>query len=165
MKIKFLCLSITVLLSYTSCQSQYNPKLVRTNEAIAVSFMESLNSHDISKLISLFSENCLYEEVATGRRYTGRNNIAAYIRSTIDGIPDTKFKTVNILANDSLAVVEWLWTGTNSVGWAEMGIPATNKSLKLQGLSIMKIKNGLITRNRDYWDWNSFIRGIGADQD
>jgi len=127
--------------------------------------MESLNSHDISKLISLFSENCLYEEVATGRRYTGRNNIAAYIRSTIDGIPDTKFKTVNILANDSLAVVEWLWTGTNSVGWAEMGIPATNKSLKLQGLSIMKIKNGLITRNRDYWDWNSFIRGIGADQD
>jgi len=125
--------------------------------------MASLNLHDINKLISLFSENCLYEEVATGRRYTGRDNIAAYIRSTIDGIPDTKFTTVNVLATDSLAVVEWIWTGTNSVGWADMGIPATNKSLKLRGLSIMEIENGLITRNSDYWDWKSFLKGIGAD--
>ena len=45
-----------------------------------------------------------------------------------------------------------------------MGIPATNKYFELKGLSIMEIEKGLIKRNSDYWDWNSFIKGIGADQ-
>jgi len=112
----------------------------------------------------LFAENSIYEEVASGRSYKTRENIATYIGSTISGIPDTKFKTVSILANDSLAVVEWIWKGTNSVGWADMGLPATNKYFELRGLSIMVIKNGLITRNSDYWDWSTFLIGIGAKQ-
>jgi len=112
----------------------------------------------------LFAENSIYEEVASGRSYKTREKIAIYIGSTISGIPDTKFETKNILANDSLAVVEWIWKGTNSVGWADMGLPATNKYFELRGLSIMVIKNGLITRNSDYWDWSTFLIGIGAKQ-
>ncbi len=38
------------------------------------------------------------------------------------------------------------------------------KYFELRGLSIMVIENGLITRNSDYWDWNSFLIGIGAEQ-
>ena len=121
-----------------------------------------LNSHDVNKFTSLFAEQCLYEEIASGRSYTNRDKISVYIGSTISGIPDTKFETVNILAYDSIAVVEWIWKGTNSVGWTDIGIPATNKYFELRGISIMLIENGLIKRNSDYWDWNSFISRISG---
>jgi ketosteroid isomerase-like protein len=43
-----------------------------------------------------------------------------------------------------------------------MNIPATGKSMKLKGISVMDIENGKIKSNRDYWDWNSFLKGIGV---
>jgi len=164
MKTKLSIITTCIILLCTFCGGQTNDSLIQKNETIAKSFIETLNSHDVTKFTSLFSENCIYEEVASGRSYRTREKIAVYIGSTISGIPDTKFETVNILANDSLAVVEWIWKGTNSVGWADMGLPATNKYLELRGLSIMVIKNGLITRNSDYWDWNTFLIGIGVKQ-
>ncbi|MBN1791964.1 MAG: nuclear transport factor 2 family protein [Bacteroidales bacterium] len=164
MKTKFLFTGIGIYLIFSSCAGQNTSSLIRKNENIAKSFIEYLNAHDVDKFITLFAENCVYEEIASGRSYKTREKIAIYIRSTLSGIPDTKFETVNILAKDSLAVVEWIWKGTNSVGWTDMGLPATNKYFELRGLTIMVIKNGLITRNSDYWDWNSFLIGIGAKQ-
>jgi len=164
MKTKPIIISIGIFLICSSCGGQNKKSLIQENEAIATSFIECLNSHDVDKFTSLFAENSIYEEVASGRSYKKREKIAIYIGSTISGIPDTNFETVNILANDSLAVIEWIWKGTNSVGWADMGLPATNKYFELRGLSIMVIKNGLITRNSDYWDWNTFLIGIGVKQ-
>jgi steroid delta-isomerase-like uncharacterized protein len=164
MKTKLIFISLRIFLIYAFCDGQNNNSLIQKNESIAKSFIEYLNSHDVDKFTSLFAENGVYQEVASGRSYTTRQKIAAYIGSTISGIPDTKFETVNILATNSLAVVEWIWEGTNSVGWDDMGIPATNKYFELRGISIMVIENGLITRNSDYWDWNSFLIGIGTKQ-
>lgn len=152
---------ICMVLLWTSCKSQPNSNLTSKNLLIAKSFIEYLNLHDANKLTSLFADQCLYEEVASGRSYNSRDKIAYYISATIAGIPDTKFDVINMVANDSIAVIEWLWKGTNSVGWDNMGLPATNKYFELKGTSVMVIKNGLITRNSDYWDWNSFIIGIG----
>lgn len=130
------------------------------NEKLVQSFMESLNDHDLDKLTSLFTENCLYEEVASGSIFSGKRKIAAYIESTLSGIPDSKFMILKLMANDTLGVVEWLWKGTNTVGWSDMGIAPSNKYFELRGISIMEIKDGHITHNRDYWDWNTFIKGI-----
>ena len=45
-----------------------------------------------------------------------------------------------------------------------MGIPATGKYFELPGVSVMEIENHKIKRNNDYWDWNTFMRLIGANQ-
>lgn len=45
-----------------------------------------------------------------------------------------------------------------------MGIPATGKYFELPGVSVMEIENKKIKRNNDYWEWNTFIRMIGADK-
>jgi len=164
MKAKLILISVGIILTCSFCEGQNQKSLIQRNKAVANLFIEYLNLHDVEKFTSLFAENSIYEEVASGRNYKTPEKIAIYIGSTISGIPDTKFETINILANDSLAVVEWIWKGTNSVGWTEMGLPATNKYFELRGLSIMVIKNGLITRNSDYWDWSTFLIGIGANQ-
>jgi len=57
-------------------------------------------------------------------------------------------------------MVEWIWKGTNPVGWATMGIPATGKYFEIKGESEMKIENDLIRKNSDYWDWNPFMTEI-----
>ena len=163
MKIKLVFRSTCIIILYIISGCNNHKNIVLGNETIAKSFIESLNEHNVNKLISLFAENCLYEEVASGRSYSNKSRIADYIESTISGIPDSKFEIIEILANEHLAVIEWIWKGTNSVGWKDMEIPATNEYFELRGLSIMEIEDRLIKRNSDYWDWNSFMKGIGVN--
>jgi steroid delta-isomerase-like uncharacterized protein len=108
----------------------------------------------------LFSDDCLYEVIADGGRISGKEGIASYAKSTFSGIPDTEIITLKVIVNDSIGVVEWIWKGTNSVGWPSMGIAPTNKHFEVRGITIMEFDIGLIKRNRDYWDWNTFIKGI-----
>lgn len=135
----------------------------KENETIARNFIEAWNSHDIDSLNSLFADEFIYLEVASGRSFSTKEGLSNYGNLTIKGIPDSKFEVVSVMANEQFAAVEWIWKGTNSVGWDFMGIPATNKYFELPGVSVIEIKNQKIIRNSDYWDWNSFMRLIGAN--
>jgi steroid delta-isomerase-like uncharacterized protein len=133
------------------------------NENIARSFIEAWSTHNVEKLLTLFAEDCLYEEVATGTKYYGKKEIAGYAKSTLSGVPDSEFEIVTVIASDNMSTVEWIWRGTNSVGWPDLGISATNKRLEVRGVSVMVIKDNLIQRNSDYWDWNTFMKSIGVE--
>ena len=131
------------------------------NKAIATSFIKAWSSHNAEKLASLFSDDCLYEEVPSGRKFTNKQDIENYLKATLSGVPNSVFEIVSITGSDSTAVVEWIWKGTNTVGWASLKIPATNKDFEVRGVSVMTIENNLIKKNSDYWDWNTFLTGIG----
>lgn len=156
----FIVSSITLIIFLFGCTKTYQNNPV--NETIAKSFIKYWDEHDVEKLISLFSDSCLYEEVARGIKYSDKDGISGYVKSTLSGIPDSKVEIVTIVSNDNMSVVEWIWKGTNSVGWPSMGIPATNKYFEVRGVSVMVIEDNLIKRNSDYWDWNTFLKGIGV---
>jgi len=152
---------VGVLMFLFGCNG--NSQKIHDNEAVAKAFIEAWSSHDSGNLTALFADSCLYEEVATGRKFNTKGSIADYFDRTIAGIPDSKFEMVDVLASENMAMVEWVWTGTNTVGWANMNIPATNKHFEVRGVSVMEIENNRIRKNRDYWDWNTFMKGIGVE--
>lgn len=108
----FLLLCITS----TGTSNEKHDKKIRQNKELVSNFIEALNSYDTDKFVSLFSEDGIYEEVCSGRLHKGRESIASYISATIQGIPDSKFEIVTSVADDNHATVEWIWTGTNTVG-------------------------------------------------
>ncbi len=162
MKQKLFLLFI-LLFTMTGFSNEKTNKKIRQNEELVHNFFETLNSYNTDKLVLLFSEDGTYEEVCSSRLLKGRDAIVRYINVTLKGIPDSKFEIETIVANEYHATVEWIWTGTNTVGWPDMNIPATGKFIKLKGISVMDIENGKIKSNRDYWDWNSFLKGIGVN--
>jgi len=163
MKLRLLFPISAVTIAFIFFSFTDNSKKVRKNEAIAKSFIEAWSNHDTGKLLSLFAEECLYEEVASGRHYTDKSGIAGYMESTISGVPDSEFVIELIIADENAAMVEWIWKGTNTKGWETMDIPATDQYFELRGISVMTFKSNLITRNSDYWDWNTFMKGIGVE--
>jgi steroid delta-isomerase-like uncharacterized protein len=159
----YLFLSICILALSFANKSENNP--VKENEAIARELMKAWDSHDTDKLCSLFADEFVYTEMASGNSYSNKYTLSTYFNSTIAGIPDTKVEIIAVMANEKFAAVEWIWKGTNTVGWDFMGIPATNKYFELPGVSVMEIENQKIIRNNDYWEWNTFIRLIGAGEE
>lgn len=157
-------LTTIIFLIFTSifdCNAQ-NQKVI-LNTKIAESFISTVDRQNFDSFAALFSDNATYEEVCSGRFYTGKAAIKNYMVATIEGMPDSKFEIVSIVADEKKAVVEWIWKGTNTVGWPQLNLPATDKTMTLKGISIMEIENAKIVKNKDYWDWNSFMKGIGVE--
>ena len=152
---------VLLLVFLFGCNEKSNK--IQENEAVAKAFLDAWSNHDSDKLTSLFSDNCLYEEVASGRQFNTKEEIANYLNRTVAGVPDTDFDVKAIVASENMAMIEWVWTGTNTVGWSYMNIPATNKYFEVRAVSVMEIENHLIQKNRDYWDWNTFMKGIGVE--
>jgi len=140
-----------------------NSIIIEQNESIANLFIEAWDSHDSELLTSLFANEFIYTTVTTNNFYTDKDALVQYFNNTLEGIPDSRFDIVSILANEQFAAVEWIWKGTNTVGWPALGIPATDIYFELPGISVMEIDNGKINWNNEYWDWNTFMQLIGVN--
>ena len=68
-----------------------------------------------------------------------------------------------LMSSNNIAMIEWVWKGTNTVGWPSMGISATNKYFEVRGVSVMTIEKGLIIKNNEFWDWNTLVTGMGIE--
>jgi hypothetical protein len=54
----------------------------------------------------------MHQDMAFGFELKTRKELIGFINGTIKGIPDFKLEPENFIANDSLVVIEWIWTGT-----------------------------------------------------
>jgi steroid delta-isomerase-like uncharacterized protein len=152
----FFCISLVVL--GIGCNTQ-KPNIEK-NKTIAKEFIEAWDNHDSIKVTSLYSDNFIYQDMAFGFKISGnKNELKSFVDGTIKGAPDLHFKINSVIASDSMAAAEWTWTGTFTGGWGD-DYPANNKPFIIQGVSIMKIENGLIKRSSDYYDNNPFRKTI-----
>ena len=145
---------------FVSSQPTKNEKKV-SNEKLAKSFCEAWSNCDGEKIASLFADIFTYEEVCSGRVFADKDALIGYINATCSGAPDLKSIPTKIISSGNQLVIEWIFKGTNTVGWPN--IPANNGTFNLKGVSVMEIENGKIKNNREYWDWQTFARAVGAD--
>jgi steroid delta-isomerase-like uncharacterized protein len=108
----------------------------------------AINSHDVDKLESLFTEDCFYEDVALGGVMRGGKAVKiGYARFLID-IPDFHLELKSLFITDTWCCSEWVMTGTSTSG----------KSFSIRGATINEIQGAKIKRNSDYYDPSSVLQ-------
>ncbi len=53
------------------------------------------NSHDTEKVVSLFTDDCVYEDLAFGRINRGKEELRAFVNGTFAAFPDLSGKDSN----------------------------------------------------------------------
>ncbi len=143
---------IILTLSIIACNNQNGTS--HRNETIAKKYVEAWNNYDSVKVASLFADNFKYEDIAFNMQVSGtRDTLIRFVHSTISAIPDAHMEIASIIANDSMAVVEWIWKGTVPKVWFPND--STTKKFTARGVSVMEIQDGLIKRNTDYYNAGS----------
>jgi len=84
-----------------------------------------------------FVDHMPMPEQVPGRK--GHNDAVQAIRG---GFPDLKLSVEEILSDGDKAVGRWIMTATHS--GMLMGIPATGKSIEMQGIDVVRIESGQI---------------------
>jgi steroid delta-isomerase-like uncharacterized protein len=117
------------------------------------------STHDIERVVSLYTDDCIYEDVPLGIVNRGKEQLRAFGRQVFDAFPDVRIELTSQFAARDWALLEWVMSGTHKGDLP--GMPATNAAFSVRGATALELKNGRISRNSDYWDLATLLTQIG----
>ena len=127
-------------------------------------YMAGWNAHDPARAASFLVDSAVYYDASVGTPQVGRANAQKnVIEAFIKAVPDCQWsrdgEPVVSAAGDAIAF-QWTFSGTNTGAWAD-GTKPKNKKFSIKGLSLIRIKNGKIAWQGDYYDALGFYKQIG----
>lgn len=132
---------------------------VRTPAEVARAAFDAVTSKDPDGIVAFGAPDWVDDFVAVGE-VRGHDAIRAFFRETFAAFPDFEIAVDRIVADATSAAVQWHATGTFT-GGPFQGILATGRRVKLRGVDVMEVADGLIRRNTVYYDGASLARQIG----
>lgn len=131
-------------------------------KAIVEGYMAAWNAHDADKAATFFAEDGVYFDATVGTPQNGRtaarDNV---IKVFITAVPDLTWSMTSepIVSADGIAF-QWVFSGTNTGAWSAE-TPATGKPVKFEGVSFIRIEDGKISYQGDYYDALGFNKQLG----
>ena len=129
-------------------------------EKILDDWATAWSSHDPERVIALFTDDCVYEDVTFGAVNRGKAELRAFANGTFAAVPDFKVSLVTRFVAGNRGAMEWTMSGTHKGDFP--GLPATGKRFSsIRGATIVELKEGKILRCFDYWDAATLMRLVG----
>ena len=127
------------------------------NKAVARSFFEDVL--DTGKLEDYAKSHAPdFEAHADGRLASLEEDMAA-AREQRKALPDMRVKVNHIVAEGDLVSVYWTASGTNTAAGA--GMPATGKSVTVNGMTLFRFQRGLIQEEWSVFNEYSILKQLG----
>lgn len=177
MKIRTTALSLALLLALGACKQAPPPAPAEAaaptpapaveapapdTAQIARDYMAAWNAHDADKAASFFAEDGVYFDASVGTPQEGRQAaLDNVIKVFIGAAPDCNWtmRGEPIATADGVSF-EWTFTGTNTGDWSAE-TKATGKAFKFDGVSFIRMKEGKIAYQGDYYDAATLNKQLG----
>ncbi len=159
MKKLTLLFSIAIATMFISCADQQTNKDIELythtwDEIFNNRNLEYYNEDNFDKNITLIMEP---------ENVVGIEAVKDYYNNFLDGFSDIEFTMKNVFGQNNNLVKHWNFKGTHTGNF--FGIPATGNKVDLDGTTIIKMKNGKIAQEQDFFDNMVFMSQLGLVSD
>jgi len=125
------------------------------NNAVAENWIEVWNSHDVERILSVFTPDVFYEDVPFGVVNHGAVEFRAFALGFITAVPDVRLELVKSSLKGGHGTIEWVLSGT------DVGLYKTGRRFSVRGVTVIEVEGELISRNSDYYDLATIQRQLG----
>lgn len=101
--------------------------------------------------------------VSSPENVIGIENFKAYYQNYLTGFSDITFTIIDVFGQNDKIVKHWNFKGKHT--GAFFGIPATGKTVDIDGVTLVKMKNGKIAQEQDFLDNMLFLDQLGLTSD
>jgi len=121
------------------------------------------NDHDVETIVSMHTDDSVFENHVTGDVNVGRDQIARAIEGIFSVFPDLRFETRRAYIREDLVVQEWTARGTHEGTMTRSGIevPPTGRKVDYKGMDVIPIRDGLVGRKDVCSDSVTLLRQLG----
>jgi hypothetical protein len=114
-------------------------------DRLLIEHTEAWNSHDIDRLMALFTDDCVFEASGgadrCGRRFEGCAHVKAAFADVFDSMPDANWGDArHFVLSDDYGVSEWRLTGTLADG----------SRIDVLGCDFLTVRDDLIVRKSSF---------------
>lgn len=115
-------------------------------------YIDGLNSQDLNKILSCFTDDCVYEDLTLGTVTNGIEELKAFIEEVFVTMPDCWIELKSLFCSGDWVGYEWIFTATPAAPSSDSAhpTPGTGEKVSIPGASIAEMHEGKIKRNRDY---------------
>ena len=118
-----------------------------------------INKQEIDKINDTnFATNITL--VSSPENIVGIDGFKAYYQNFITGFSNVEFTIVNLFGQGDNIVKHWNYKGTHSGEF--FGMPATGKSVNIDGITLVKMKDGKIAQEKDFMDSILYMQQLGV---
>lgn len=97
--------------------------------------------------------------VASPENIVGIESFKAYYQNFLTGFTEIQFTIVDVFGQGDKIAKHWNFKGKHTGNF--FGIPATGKTLNIDGVTLVKMKNGKIAQEQDFMDNVVFMQQLG----
>jgi steroid delta-isomerase-like uncharacterized protein len=152
---------IAVLLGCATPRGAGTPPDRVTLERALDQWVTGWSSGDPGKLLPLFSDDVVYEDVTFGSVSRGQGALRDFATGVFGAFADLAFdpKSRFVSADVRRGSIEWVFRGRQVKDFP--GLPATNRPFEVRGATVVEFRDGKIVRNSDYWDLMTYRTQVG----
>ncbi len=163
-----LTLMLVMLFTITSCNtvSEKHLELEKAQTTLEenITMYESVWDKVINgRQIDLINEDYFDKDVVvlgtSEGDLTGLENFKTYYSNYVIGFSDAEFTIVDIFGQGDKIVKHWNFKGTHDGDF--FGVLPTGKKVDVSGTTLVKMKNGKIASEQDYFDLLDFYTQLG----
>ncbi|BDB54321.1 hypothetical protein GENT5_06260 [Flavobacterium ammoniigenes] len=157
MKKILVLIAISVTLFACKSEADKNEKIAQDNiKFYSKVWDEVINEGKIAVLDTAYAPDVVLHTVPETK---GAANAKAYYANYVTGFSDREFTVKETFAQGNKLTKYWVFKGKHTGDF--FGIPATGKTISVEGCTIATIINGKITEERDFFDNLEFLRQLG----
>lgn len=149
-------------LSITACKSDADKNADQSKKNVdfyTKVWDQVINEGKVNVLDTAYAESIVLHTLP---EIKGIKDSKAYYSGFVTGFSNRKFTVKRMFANGEDLVKHWHFTGTHTGVF--MGIPATGRTVNIEGSTIAKIVDGKIVEEQDFMDNMSFLKQLGLIQ-
>lgn len=121
-----------------------------------------LNERQINEINDTnFDQNIIM--VSNPENITGIDSFKAYYQNFLTGFSDINFEIMDVFGQGDKIVKHWRFEGKHTGEF--FGIPPTGNTVDVEGVTLVKMKNGKIAQEQDFMDNSVFFKQLGLISD
>ena len=119
-------------------------------QSVARRHVAAENAGDLAGAVATYHQECFYETVALGLRFTGKDGVAMQYASLFAAMPDAEVAIEGEACGDNVLVHWGTFRGT--VTGELFGLPPTGRRVALPFVALLPFKDGLMEGERLFYD-------------
>jgi predicted ester cyclase len=129
--------------------------------AVARAYLEAVGRRERD------AQTRFYAPDAKGRIYgvigpAGIEEFQLFFGGLYDAFPDFSLEVIDVASEGDKAALRWRATGTFSGPGSFMGLDPTGRSIELEGIDMVWVRDGKVARVEAYMDGMTLARQLGA---
>jgi steroid delta-isomerase-like uncharacterized protein len=126
------------------------------DKSLGQKWVDGWNSANPELLVAAFTSDGIYEDVPFGLKKKGSAELRELHKFFHDAVGGLHTRLINSHVADGHGTIEWMFGGK------DIAVYKTGKPFEVQGVSVIEVRAGRISRNLDYYDAATIMKQVGA---